>query len=468
MSSTELVVDDRAPPMRREEPQLPAAAHPAALLQLAVEQGADVEKLERLMSLQERWEANQARKAYARDMARFKAQAIEIKKSKHVKFKNRSGDVTDYWHALLSDIVDAINAPLAACGFTFDWDLDQDKNSVIVACVMTHTDGYQKVFRLRAPPDTTGGKNNIQAVGSVVSYLQRYTLLAAIGRAPEEADDDGRGGAPAGRPPAGAPKQQQSEDPRPPQQRQAERAKDSPPRDPLTEAQRARFCSLANDPDLAGEQRQAIGKALASDHWHKGNAWGGRQEWVGAWEKRNRRKYDGKKAPPPHPHVDMLTGRCETCGEQVLDPAEPPPDPDPHNGSETGGMPPDPPSGDGLPPLDDPGFGPPPVGNTLDRVMASAAAKHGHDVDPDTEPQMADEQAELLHKFATSSNCPAYLVESITASLQAGMTYREAQDFIAVVQNRINTDANERRKAKHAKCTHPPAGHQKGTDEVEA
>ena len=36
---------------------------PAALLAMAVQQGADLDKLERLMALQERWEANEARKA---------------------------------------------------------------------------------------------------------------------------------------------------------------------------------------------------------------------------------------------------------------------------------------------------------------------------------------------------------------------------------------------------------------------
>ena len=49
-----------------EQVALPAVANPTPshLLQMAVQQGADLDKLERLMALQERWEATEARKAY--------------------------------------------------------------------------------------------------------------------------------------------------------------------------------------------------------------------------------------------------------------------------------------------------------------------------------------------------------------------------------------------------------------------
>lgn len=44
---------------------------------------------------------------------------------------------------------------------------------------------------MRASPDNSGSKNAIQAVGSTVTYLQRYTLLAATGLAAAGQDDDG-------------------------------------------------------------------------------------------------------------------------------------------------------------------------------------------------------------------------------------------------------------------------------------
>jgi hypothetical protein len=45
--------------------------------------------------------------------------------------------------------------------------------------------------------DATGNKNPVQQIGSTVTYLQRYTLLAATGLATSDSDDDGRGGAAA-------------------------------------------------------------------------------------------------------------------------------------------------------------------------------------------------------------------------------------------------------------------------------
>ena len=46
---------------------------------------------------------------------------------------------------------------------------------------------------LSASADNSGSKNSIQAIGSTVTYLQRYTLLAITGLATEDMDDDGSG-----------------------------------------------------------------------------------------------------------------------------------------------------------------------------------------------------------------------------------------------------------------------------------
>jgi hypothetical protein len=45
---------------------------------------------------------------------------------------------------------------------------------------------------LESAPDESGGKNSIQAIASAVSYLERYTLLAATGLAVKGMDNDGR------------------------------------------------------------------------------------------------------------------------------------------------------------------------------------------------------------------------------------------------------------------------------------
>ena len=52
--------------------------------------------------------------------------------------------------------------------------------------------GHSEETTLKAPPDTSGSKNSIQAIGSTVTYLERYTLLAATGMAAAGMDNDGR------------------------------------------------------------------------------------------------------------------------------------------------------------------------------------------------------------------------------------------------------------------------------------
>lgn len=173
-----------------------AQATPAYLLQLAVQQGADLDRLEKLMALQERWEANEARKAFVDALTAFKAEPITIDKRKHVQFENRSGDVTSYNHAELSDVTDAICPALAKHGLSHRWNVLQADGRITVECILTHALGHAERIAMSAPPDASGGKNTIQQIASTVTYLQRYTLLAITGVATKGQDDDGRGAQP--------------------------------------------------------------------------------------------------------------------------------------------------------------------------------------------------------------------------------------------------------------------------------
>lgn len=173
---------------------------PATLLAMAVQQGADLDRLERLMALQERWEANEARKAYVESMVAFKAsEDLQIGKNKHVRFETTRG-VTEYDHAELSDCVAVILPALARHGISHAWTFHQDQTGCTVGCVLTHRLGHSsEPVTMTAAPDDSGGKNKIQSIASTKTYLERYTLLAATGLATggtlggESDDDDGRG-----------------------------------------------------------------------------------------------------------------------------------------------------------------------------------------------------------------------------------------------------------------------------------
>jgi hypothetical protein len=168
-------------------------ATPVTLLNLAIDQGADLDRLEKLMALQEKWEKLQAQKAYTVAMAGFKKNPPSIGKDKHVHYSTAKGP-TDYRHASLGNVTSKINAALGEHGLSAAWTIDQgDKGSITVTCVITHVMGHSESTSLTAFPDDSGGKNTIQAVGSTISYLQRYTLLSLTGLASQDQDDDGSG-----------------------------------------------------------------------------------------------------------------------------------------------------------------------------------------------------------------------------------------------------------------------------------
>ena len=62
-----------------------------ALIARAIDRGYDEARLEKLMGLQERWEANEARKAYVVAMAEFKTEGIVIRKLAEVDFTSSKG-----------------------------------------------------------------------------------------------------------------------------------------------------------------------------------------------------------------------------------------------------------------------------------------------------------------------------------------------------------------------------------------
>jgi len=165
---------------------------PSKLLEIAVSQNADIDKLEKLLDLQMRWEQNEARKAYFSAMSEFKKNPPEILKNKLVSFKTNAGK-TEYIHATLDHVSEAIGKGLSDHGLHASWETHQN-GGVSVTCKITHVLGHSEQTTLTAAPDTSGGKNSIQAIGSTVTYLERYTLLALTGLAARDQDNDGATG----------------------------------------------------------------------------------------------------------------------------------------------------------------------------------------------------------------------------------------------------------------------------------
>lgn len=172
---------------------------PMEILSNAVDGGADVATLEKLLDLQQRWQADEARRAFDAAMSDAKAKMPKITKGREVDYTNDKGKRTNYRYEDLASIAETINPILSEHGLSYRFRTESPPNAPIsVTCIISHRLGHSEENTLSAPRDEGAGKNSIQAIGSAVTYLQRYTLKAALGLAASY-DDDGRlaGGEPS-------------------------------------------------------------------------------------------------------------------------------------------------------------------------------------------------------------------------------------------------------------------------------
>lgn len=172
-----------------------AESSPAGIMLSALARGVSPADVREMMALQREWRADEARNAFNKAMAAFKAEPIYVGKTKGVGYETKDGAFVGYKHAELSGVVAAVGPALAKHGLSHRWDVTQTATWVTVRCILKHADGHSEFCEMGGPPDDSGKKNKIQQIASTVSYLQRYTLKAITGVAEGGEDDDGQGGA---------------------------------------------------------------------------------------------------------------------------------------------------------------------------------------------------------------------------------------------------------------------------------
>lgn len=165
----------------------------AAIARAASDPTVDVAKMQALYAMHTQMVERDAKMQYVEALAEFKANPLSIVKAKAVSFTTNRG-TTSYKHATLDMVCRAVADKLAEVGITHRWHTEQkDGGRIRVTCILTHRAGHSEQTTLEGSPDDSGGKNAIQAIGSAVTYLQRYTLLAATGLSTQDMDDhDGR------------------------------------------------------------------------------------------------------------------------------------------------------------------------------------------------------------------------------------------------------------------------------------
>jgi hypothetical protein len=175
-----------------EQPVVEVVNQPPTMLAYlrAVESGADLERLEKLMDLHERFEDRQAEKAFNQAMADFRAESMTILKTKYVDIAGGA----KFWHAELGNICEEVIPKMSKYGLFHVWVPKQrDDKQIEISCIIKHALGHaSEPTTLFAPPDTLGGKSAIHAIAATTTFLQRYTFLMANGLAPKGMDTNAK------------------------------------------------------------------------------------------------------------------------------------------------------------------------------------------------------------------------------------------------------------------------------------
>lgn len=122
--------------------------------------------------------------------------AIPRRKKATVKTKDKQGNYNGeytYWYADLADILEAVRTPLSERGIAVNQSIAIESRQgheeglvAVVVSTLRHASGQWLRSVLRFPTK----EQDIQKLGSVFTYLRRYSIGALLGIAPEE-DDDG-------------------------------------------------------------------------------------------------------------------------------------------------------------------------------------------------------------------------------------------------------------------------------------
>jgi hypothetical protein len=149
---------------------------------------ADLERLDRVAVIYERAQAREAEQAFARAL---------IQMQRRLPVLDELGEVTDESGAVKStyasweDTVETIRPILFRHGFALSFKPGlSPRGEPVVVGVLRHEAGHKEEAELVLPADASGGKNPVQAVGSSLSYGQRYVTKLLLNLASRKLDDD--------------------------------------------------------------------------------------------------------------------------------------------------------------------------------------------------------------------------------------------------------------------------------------
>jgi ERF superfamily len=186
---------------KMEDHAAPAVQSDASAIVSMIERAAlnpnvDIDKMERLLQMQERILEKASKSAYATAFALMQGELPSIDRKGRITItdkNDRDKIIQSTPYSKWEDINDAIKPILRLHGFGLSFRVGQAADGrITVTCVLSHREGHSEETTMVLMLDTTGSKNNVQAMGSSISYGKRYTASAMLNITSHGEDDDGK------------------------------------------------------------------------------------------------------------------------------------------------------------------------------------------------------------------------------------------------------------------------------------
>lgn len=182
MTSTAIDIRKEEARQVSSEPVRIAEMTPMQMAYQLIQSGADFQSVREMLALSKELAADQAKRAFDAAVASAKAEIGPV--AKNAKGHNNK------LYANFAAYAAAVDPVLSKYGLSYRFRTEQT-DRITVTCILSHKDGHSEENSISGPADNSGSKNAIQAIGSTLTYLQRYTLIQALGLAASD-DDDGQ------------------------------------------------------------------------------------------------------------------------------------------------------------------------------------------------------------------------------------------------------------------------------------
>lgn len=163
------------------------------IAQAATDPRVDVIKMQALLDMQERVLAKKAEADFNAALAAMNTDKLRVSRNGTVDLGAGKGS---YKFAKWEDMDKVIRPIMQREGFTLSFDsTERAGGGITVTGTLLHSSGHKKSASIPLALDTGAGRNNLQAMGSTLSYGKRYTAEMLLNIVREDDDDDGvRGG----------------------------------------------------------------------------------------------------------------------------------------------------------------------------------------------------------------------------------------------------------------------------------